>query len=602
MLGMRLLVGHRRMARLRSSAIDAEPDVLVLCQRPGRTDASGSSSVLRTPFLSSPCLDGLRRPAILLPEDAEENLRETFVHELAHLARRDGLWNLLRHIATAVFWVQPLLWLLSKRLEETAEEVCDDYVVEFGADRCRYAGHLLELAERRLPPLAPSGVGMISLTIAPGAADHADPRLDADAVHPGRCQRAIAATLVAGLAGTLLVGLLGVGGRRSRRPSGTSRTARNASDRLAPSAPTTTQKPAPAERAGSTVPITGRIVDLEGRPVVGATVQVTQIRKPKGEQPGSLDRGGQAGRALDLLRPSDLRAAHHARGEAAHGHDRSSGPFPNRGPRRGKARRYGDPGPDDRVHAAESRDATDSADPCSRLPVAARSGIPDDLWVRFHRHRGPGRPVEGTIRDARTNQPLAGVEVQSDQFAGSDFVGTGDLKTTTDAQGRFRLVGLPKGAATRSSRSRMTISPISCRKLFVADPPGIAPVSVEIGLHRGIFIEGKVTEKATGQPVPKAWLQYFPFLDNTFAQATPEFASNVSVAASSSFQGRYQSKTDGSYRLVGLPGRAIIGVVVYSEKPYLQGAGPNRSKEWTSMGISRPIETQSHPASSSRLR
>ena len=52
--------------------------------------------VLRSPFLFSPCLDGLRRPAILLPDDVGENLRETFVHELAHLARHDGLWNLLR--------------------------------------------------------------------------------------------------------------------------------------------------------------------------------------------------------------------------------------------------------------------------------------------------------------------------------------------------------------------------------------------------------------------------------------------------------------------------------------------------------------------------
>ena len=159
----RLIVGHRRMIRLRSLSIDAEPEVFVLCRNLARAMRLGPPAVLRTPFLSSPCLDGLRRPAILLPEDAAENLRETFVHELAHLGRRDGLWNLLRQVATAVFWVQPLLWLLSKRLEETAEEVCDDYVVAFGADRTRYAGHLLELAERQLPPLAPSGVGMISL-------------------------------------------------------------------------------------------------------------------------------------------------------------------------------------------------------------------------------------------------------------------------------------------------------------------------------------------------------------------------------------------------------------------------------------------------------
>src|SRR5262249_45013232 len=150
-----------------------------------------------SPFLSSPCLDGLRRPAILLPEDAEPNLRETFVHELAHLGRRDGLWNLLRQLATAALWVQPLLWVLSRRIEETAEEVCDDFVVALGADRGRYAGHLLELAERRLPPLAPSGVGMISLRSL--LARRIERILDSTRSLSTRAgRRAIAATVLAG--------------------------------------------------------------------------------------------------------------------------------------------------------------------------------------------------------------------------------------------------------------------------------------------------------------------------------------------------------------------------------------------------------------------
>ncbi len=85
-LGARLVVGHCRMARLRSSAIAAGPDAEVLCQELARGMRLTPPAVLRSPFLSSPCLDGVRRPAILLPEDAKENLRETFVHELAHLA------------------------------------------------------------------------------------------------------------------------------------------------------------------------------------------------------------------------------------------------------------------------------------------------------------------------------------------------------------------------------------------------------------------------------------------------------------------------------------------------------------------------------------
>ena len=139
-MALRLWLGQARMRRLRASAVPAEPAAAALCREVARQMNVDSPTVWRSPFLFSPCLDGLRRPAILLPDDVDENLRETFIHELAHLVRRDGLWNLLRRSATAALWVQPLLWVLSRRLEATAEEVCDDYVVHWGAERAHYAG------------------------------------------------------------------------------------------------------------------------------------------------------------------------------------------------------------------------------------------------------------------------------------------------------------------------------------------------------------------------------------------------------------------------------------------------------------------------------
>jgi Carboxypeptidase regulatory-like domain len=111
----------------------------------------------------------------------------------------------------------------------------------------------------------------------------------------------------------------------------------------------------------------------------------------------------------------------------------------------------------------------------------------------------------------------------------------------------------------------------------VPDPPGIGAVPVEIGLHRGIWIEGKVTDKETGAPVGGAWLHYLPFLENRFAQATPEFHKGGNTDGVG-HQQRYQSKSDGSYRLVGLPGRAIVGAVVYTDKPYRRGAGAESIK------------------------
>ena len=209
-MGLRLFVGQTRMRKLRASAVPAEPGALALCRDVAQQMNVASPSVWRSPFLFSPCLDGLRRPAILLPDDVGENLRETFVHELAHLIRRDGLWNLLRRWTAAGLWLQPLVWLLSRRLEATAEEVCDDYVVHFGGERAHYAGHLLELAGRALPPVAPASVGMISLRSM--LARRIVRLLDTSRSLSTRAgTRAVLAMLIVGLAGTLLAGLLGVG-------------------------------------------------------------------------------------------------------------------------------------------------------------------------------------------------------------------------------------------------------------------------------------------------------------------------------------------------------------------------------------------------------
>jgi hypothetical protein len=60
----------------------------------------------------------------------------------------------------------------------------------------------------------------------------------------------------------------------------------------------------------------------------------------------------------------------------------------------------------------------------------------------------------------------------------------------------------------------------------------VAPVSPEIALHRGIRIEGKVTDQETETPVPGCWLGYFPFLDHAFAGVAPEFVQDAAGAGS----------------------------------------------------------------------
>jgi beta-lactamase regulating signal transducer with metallopeptidase domain len=269
-LVLRLFAGHRRMTGVRLSAVPAGPVAQGLCADLARRMGVRTPALMRTPFLSSPCLVGLRRPAIVLPEDGDDNLREALIHELAHLLRRDGPWNVLSHAAVSALWVQPMMWLLRKRIEEAAEQVCDDFVVQFGADRARYAGLLLELAAHSLPPLNASAVAMISLRSL--LARRVTRILDSTRALSTRTgTRAVCTVVSAGLAGTILAGLLVVahGGRQA----------------LAQPAPKGVG--APATEADHT--IRGQVVGPDGRPLPGANV-IAARRRTTPDGVGDLQR------------------------------------------------------------------------------------------------------------------------------------------------------------------------------------------------------------------------------------------------------------------------------------------------------------------------
>ena len=106
----------------------------------------------------------------------------------------------------------------------------------------------------------------------------------------------------------------------------------------------------------------------------------------------------------------------------------------------------------------------------------------------------------------------------------------------------------------------MTSNHTWCDAFEVPDAPGFEPVRVDVELHRGIWITGRVTDQATGQPVPTAELFYLPFQSNGFARALPEFPPE-STDRVDAYPHRYRTAGDGTYRLVGLPGPAIVGVL-----------------------------------------
>ena len=93
---------------------------------------------------------GMFRPVIVLPAEAtqwpEERLRAALLHEMAHVRRHDWSLQVMGHIARALYWFNPLVWVATRRLRAESEAAADDLVLSVGMPAPEYARHLLDVA------------------------------------------------------------------------------------------------------------------------------------------------------------------------------------------------------------------------------------------------------------------------------------------------------------------------------------------------------------------------------------------------------------------------------------------------------------------------
>ncbi|MDB4614522.1 M56 family metallopeptidase [bacterium] len=98
-----------------------------------------------------PLACGLLHATIVLPKvanDWEPELQKTvFLHELAHIKRRDVLWQMIGRIGCTLFWFHPLAWLSLRAQRQQSEFACDDAVVHAGEKASSYAEQLLRVGE-----------------------------------------------------------------------------------------------------------------------------------------------------------------------------------------------------------------------------------------------------------------------------------------------------------------------------------------------------------------------------------------------------------------------------------------------------------------------
>jgi RNA polymerase sigma factor (sigma-70 family) len=159
----------------------------------------------------------------------------------------------------------------------------------------------------------------------------------------------------------------------------------------------------------------------------------------------------------------------------------------------------------------------------------------------------PCTPVEGVVKDLDTRKPIAGARVfnKLNVPMGWDVQ---VVETKTDGQGRYRLMGRPNRTG-----NRVTVTPPPGEPyLLTADyPPRVEPgksATLNFQVKRGVFITGRVTDATTGKP-HRANVEYKAWPDNPHVKGIHPVWRSTTI-----------SSVDGSYRLVGLPGRGAITV------------------------------------------
>lgn len=151
------------LALARLVALRARADVLVdghwlsaLARAQRRMGFKHGTALLTSDELASPISWGLMRPVILLNSRAVEATDEAeaiIAHELAHVARMDWVKLLLARIATALFWFNPVVWILAREAHQLREEAADDSVLAADIVDTDYAQLLVGVARHECPGL-----------------------------------------------------------------------------------------------------------------------------------------------------------------------------------------------------------------------------------------------------------------------------------------------------------------------------------------------------------------------------------------------------------------------------------------------------------------
>jgi beta-lactamase regulating signal transducer with metallopeptidase domain/HEAT repeat protein/peroxiredoxin len=158
------------LRRLRDARELADPETATLldnCRRLFRI--TSPVPLFESAHIGSPALYGLFAPRMLLPTGlrsqlTREELRHVFLHELAHLKRRDMAVHCLSGFLHLLNWFNPVLWFAFRRMAADRELACDELALSCAgeSEKCAYGQTIIKLLEQCSRPAAlPGLVGIL---------------------------------------------------------------------------------------------------------------------------------------------------------------------------------------------------------------------------------------------------------------------------------------------------------------------------------------------------------------------------------------------------------------------------------------------------------
>jgi RNA polymerase sigma factor (sigma-70 family) len=283
------------------------------------------------------------------------------------------------------------------------------------------------------------------------------------------------------------------------------------------------------------VPVNGRVLDLEGRPIPGVRVEIVLLQRAPA---GGLDEYIRKRQRGIYLHPPGVRPE--VLGWPAARTTDADGRFRLTGAGRERIVQLRLQG--ENLERALVWVLTRTG-PLPKLPTGhyGAYGPTFDLIL------GPSKPIAGTVRDRRTGKPVAGIIVE-------EATGQRD-RATTDAEGHYRLVGVPKNSRGYfvSAGGGKGVPYFDVTKLDIPDTPGWEPLAVDFEMERGVEITGRLTDRATGKPV-RGNVHYF----------TPPTNPNLKDYAAAFELRRIlvsdwgRTAPDGTFTVLGIPGPGVL--------------------------------------------